>query len=64
MVKKLSLALLALVIVIVVAARMVVPGIVEAGLNVNKPHDPWPVSDKAKALHADLLVGDWHTYAK
>lgn len=36
------------------------PGIVEAGRNSVIPHDPWPVSTDAKALHDKLVIGDWH----
>ncbi|MBZ0128170.1 MAG: membrane dipeptidase [Rhodobacteraceae bacterium] len=36
------------------------PGIVEKGQNRVIAHAPWPVSDAARALHATLVVGDWH----
>ncbi|MDZ4135609.1 MAG: membrane dipeptidase, partial [Paracoccaceae bacterium] len=36
------------------------PGIVERGKNAVIAHDPYPVSDAARALHARLTVGDWH----
>ncbi len=36
------------------------PGIVERGKNAVLPHDPYPVSDQAAALHKDLIIGDWH----
>lgn len=36
------------------------PGIVEKGQNRVVDHAPWPVSDTAKALHATLVIGDWH----
>ncbi|SNS47293.1 dipeptidase [Tropicimonas sediminicola] len=36
------------------------PGYVERGRNAVAPHDPWPVSAEAQALHQTLLVGDWH----
>ena len=39
------------------------PGIVENGQNVVTPHEPWPVSPEARALHQSLLVGDWHADA-
>lgn len=39
------------------------PGIVENGQNHVVPHDPWPVSAPAAALHQSLIVGDWHSDA-
>ncbi|WP_127900615.1 dipeptidase [Solirhodobacter olei] len=36
------------------------PGIAEAGMNRVLPHRLWPVSDRARALHARLVIGDWH----
>ena len=36
------------------------PGYVEAQRNAVTPHDPWPVSDEARALHDTLIIGDWH----
>jgi len=39
------------------------PGIVENGQNHVVPHDPWPVSEAAAALHQSLIVGDLHSDA-
>lgn len=39
---------------------MLAPGIVEQGQNKVVPHDPWPVSAEAQALHDHLIIGDWH----
>ncbi len=36
------------------------PEIVEKGRNAVAPHDPYPVSEKAAALHKSLTIGDWH----
>jgi len=36
------------------------PGYVEADRNAVRPHDPYPVSDEAQALHDSLTIGDWH----
>jgi hypothetical protein len=36
------------------------PGNAERGQNRVIPHDPWPVSDAARALHDRLVIGDWH----
>ena len=39
---------------------LIAPGIVEASMNRVLPHPPWPVSDRARALHDRLTIGDWH----
>ncbi len=36
------------------------PAIVEKGRNAVLPHDPYPVSEQASALHKSLIIGDWH----
>lgn len=36
------------------------PGLVERGQNKVLPHDPWPVSEAAKAMHERLIIGDLH----
>jgi microsomal dipeptidase-like Zn-dependent dipeptidase len=36
------------------------PGLVEKARNAVEPHDPYPVSEEARALHRDMVVGDWH----
>ena len=36
------------------------PPQVERGMNRVARHKPWPVSDKARALHSRLTIGDWH----
>ncbi len=36
------------------------PGAVEAERNAINWNGPYPVSDAASALHADLIIGDWH----
>ncbi len=36
------------------------PGMVEKGQNPVTAHEPWPVSEAAKAMHARLVIGDWH----
>ena len=36
------------------------PAIVEKGRNAVAAHDPYPVSDTARALHERLIIGDWH----
>ncbi|WP_343081720.1 dipeptidase [Ostreiculturibacter nitratireducens] len=36
------------------------PRIVEKVQNRVVSHDPWPVSPAARAMHARLIIGDWH----
>tara|TARA_R110002049_G_scaffold140930_9_gene302418 strand:- start:23921 stop:25096 length:1176 start_codon:yes stop_codon:yes gene_type:complete len=36
------------------------PAYIEKARNAVAPHDPYPVTDAARALHADMIVGDWH----
>lgn len=36
------------------------PEYAERGRNAVVAHDPYPVSDAARALHERLIVGDWH----
>lgn len=36
------------------------PAYVEDTSNNVIAHDPWPVSAEARALHDDMIVGDWH----
>lgn len=50
---------------ILIGAAIYVFGILvpqqDAKMNPVTPHDPYPVSNTAKALHADLLIADLHT---
>ncbi len=59
-VKRGLLILLGLVIVGVGAFLVFAPAYVERGRNSVVPHDPYPVSAEARALHDRLIVGDWH----
>jgi membrane dipeptidase len=52
--------LLVLAAVAVVAFLSFAPGYVEAQRNAVNWNGPYPVSDAAAALHAELIVGDWH----
>lgn len=36
------------------------PGLVESNLNRVSPHEPWQVSDRARALHDRLFIADLH----
>jgi membrane dipeptidase len=53
--------LLALAAVLGVAGVLLLgPGMVEKGQNRVTPHEPWPVSEAARAMHERLIIGDWH----
>ena len=39
------------------------PGIADDRMNPVTEHDPYPVSNEARALHDGLIVGDWHADA-
>ena len=57
--RKIALGLLALIVVAVAAFFALAPGIVERGMN-KVVGGPWPVSERAKMLHATLFVADLH----
>lgn len=52
--------LLLLVAVALAAFFIFAPGYVERSRNAVAEHAPYPISDQAAALHADMVVGDWH----
>lgn len=56
-----GMALLALVLTGAVIFFFVLPPRVDNSLNAVTPHDPWPVSAQAQALHDSLRVADLHS---
>ena len=52
--------LLAVVLLAVIGFFAFAPAFVEKSRNAVAAHDPYPVSDAARALHDQLIVGDWH----
>ncbi len=58
--KKTFFALAAFICLSLIAARMLVPAMVENGKNRVSPHDPYVISDEARALHQSLIIMDWH----
>ncbi|MFT6276035.1 MAG: microsomal dipeptidase-like Zn-dependent dipeptidase [Halioglobus sp.] len=54
---KIILGLLLLLIIVTFSAA---PGLLEASLNVVKPHPAYTVSDEAQILHDSLVIGDLH----
>jgi microsomal dipeptidase-like Zn-dependent dipeptidase len=58
--KRLIKAVLVLAVLGLVAFWTFAPSIVEKGRNAVAAHDPYPVSEAARALHSGLVIGDWH----
>ena len=58
--KKIVLTLLALFVALVLVALGLGPAYLEKTMNSVSPHSPYSVSERAKTLHASLLIGDWH----
>lgn len=59
--RKIALVLCLLVAVGLVSFLMFAPGYVEGRINRITVEEPWPaVDDAAAALHAGLVIGDWH----
>lgn len=54
------LALTFLALLALAAFFIFAPAYVESQRNAVIPHDPYPVSAEARALHDSLTVGDWH----
>jgi len=60
MLKKSLLAIAFLIPLIAFGVVYFVPKSLDKSLNPVSKHQPYQVSKRAKTLHADLLVGDWH----
>ncbi|PWE33271.1 peptidase M19 [Maritimibacter sp. 55A14] len=58
--KRIILGMLGIALLGLAGVFILAPAIVEKGLNPVAPHDPWPVSTEAAALHERLVIGDWH----
>jgi microsomal dipeptidase-like Zn-dependent dipeptidase len=59
-VKRLLVVILVLVAVGLIGFFAFAPAYVEKSRNAVVPHDPYPVSDAARALHERLVIGDLH----
>ena len=59
-VKRLMAVVLILIVVGAVGFFTFAPAYVEKSRNNVIAHAPYPVSDAGAALHADLIIGDWH----
>lgn len=49
-----------LVVIALALFLIFAPAYVERARNPVAPHDPYPVSETAAALHTGLIIGDWH----
>jgi hypothetical protein len=59
---KWTVGLVAAVVLLGLAyVQWILPGEVESGENINLPHDPYVVSDRARALHDSLFIADLHS---
>ena len=58
--KKLVAGFLFFIVIAISAFLTFAPAYVEKSRNSIVPHDPYPVSKIAQALHDTLLIGDWH----
>ncbi|MDH4109709.1 MAG: membrane dipeptidase [Gammaproteobacteria bacterium] len=59
--KKLAVIAVLVVLALLVYADRFLPAQIERGMNVNLPHEPYSISDAARALHETLFVADLHT---
>ncbi len=59
--KKLLYGLGLLLLIALAYVHWILPGQVESSTNVNIPHDPYPVSAEAMALHQSLFIADLHS---
>jgi microsomal dipeptidase-like Zn-dependent dipeptidase len=58
--KKLLIALVALVLVALTGFFTILPGVIESRMNVTLNQPPYQVSDKARELHRRLIIADLH----
>lgn len=61
MLKKILIAVVALITVAIIIAFTIGPGYVEKGLNRVIDHDTYVISEKARSLHASLTAADLHS---
>ena len=60
MIKKLIVGVLVIVLLAVIAFFVIVPSRVDSQLNPVVSHEPYSISEQARALHDTLIIGDWH----
>ncbi|MBB6520358.1 dipeptidase [Pseudoteredinibacter isoporae] len=55
------MSVLLVLLLAMVLMRLFAPAMIEKDLNKVVPHEPWAISEAAKTLHQQLLIGDWHS---
>lgn len=60
MLKKVSLAILGLLLIITTLVLVFAPAMLEESMNVVESHEPYTISPEAQQLHDQLVIGDWH----
>lgn len=48
------------VVIVLISALLIIPPMIDRNMNPVSDHAPYEVSDRAKALHNTLIIGDWH----
>jgi microsomal dipeptidase-like Zn-dependent dipeptidase len=59
--KKLATVIGIVILAALACAHWILPGQIESRMNVNLPHQPYAVSDRAAELHKSLFVADLHS---
>ncbi|MFT5571750.1 MAG: membrane dipeptidase [Cryomorphaceae bacterium] len=59
--EKIVVSILVILLFAAVLTFSLGPRMLDRSLNVVEPHEPYQISDQAKKLHGQLIVGDWHT---
>lgn len=59
--KNILLVSLGLLLIATVLLFTLAPTMVDKSINVVEPHAPYQVSEAAKLLHSQMIVGDWHS---
>jgi hypothetical protein len=61
MLKKVLVSFFVIIALALVGLFSLAPKMTDKSLNAITPHQAFVVSDEAKALHASLTIGDWHS---
>lgn len=61
MLKKAIVSFLVIITLALIGLFTLAPKIIDKSLNGITPHQPFVISDEAKALHASITIGDWHS---
>jgi len=61
MMKRIAIGLAVLFAIAFAVVYFLVPGMIEAGVNIVEDHEPYDISDDTQALHDRLIVADLHS---